>query len=184
MTDQQQAQPQPQQAQPQQVQPLTPPPMQQAQQMQTQPPAYITFDTTPHKTMQVSPLGMQQAPVLQAQPVQQAPVLQAQQAPTPPANPYQAIIEQQKAQIDALMNQNTALSGQITQMVQNGYQVQQPQQQLQQQAPQAGQMWAVQPESVQYPPIYTGGMQQPPISLTQDVSLESLASEIGKKDGE
>lgn len=176
MTDQQQAQPQqpqPQQAQPQQVQPLTPPPMQQAQQMQTQPPAYITFDTTPHKTMQVSPLGMQQAPVLQAQ-----------QAPTPPANPYQAIIEQQKAQIDALMNQNTALSGQITQMVQSGYQVQQPQQpqQPQQQAPQVAQNWAVQPESVQYPPIYTGGMQQPPISLTQDVSLESLASEIGKKE--
>lgn len=177
MTDQQQAQPQqpqqPQQLQPQQVQPLTPPPMQQAQQMQTQPPAYITFDTTPHKTMQVSPLGSMQQPT-QPQP------------PTPPANPYQAIIEQQKAQIDALMNQNTALSGQITQMVQSGYQVQQPQQpqQPQQQVPQVGQMWAVQPESVQYPPIYTGGMQQAPISLTQDVSLESLASEIGKKDGE
>lgn len=165
-----------------------------AQQPQStqQPQSLISFNTT-------APDAMQQAPVQQVQPLTPPPVQQVSplgtmqltmqqqtqpQPPTPPANPYQAIIEQQKAQIDALMNQNTALSGQITQMVQSGYQVQQPQQQVQQQAPQAGQMWAVQPESVQYPPIYAGGMQQAPISLTQDVSLESLASEIGKKDGE
>lgn len=161
MTDQQLQQPQPQpQPQPQQAQPLTPPPMQ-----QPQPPAYITFDTTPPKTVQISPLGTMQQ--VQTQPPQP-------QTP-PPANPYQSIIAEQKAQIEALMQQNSTLSGQITQMVQNGYQAVQQQPQQVQQVPQVGQNWAQQP---QYAPVYMP--EQGPLSLSQDVSLEGLASEIGK----
>lgn len=103
--------------------------------------------------------------------------------PTQP-NAYQSIIEQQSEQIAALMAQNQALNAQVTQMVQNGAQFnqyRQPQQVQQHVKPQVGQNWDVQPQ--QFPPVYAGGDGFAPMSLAEnvDVSLEGLASEIGKK---
>ena len=91
-------------------------------------------------------------------------------------NAYQAIIEQQQAQIRALIAQTNAQSQQITRMVQGGAQfMQQPQQvqPMQQQQPQ------------QFPNYYqpTNPMQQfnpPALSDNQDWSLEALGKEIGK----
>ena len=75
-------------------------------------------------------------------------------------NPYQTIIEQQQAQINALIAQTTALNNQIVSMVNSGAQLNdnQPAQQTQ---------------------------QTQPASLSDDVdySLESLAKEIGRKNG-
>lgn len=76
------------------------------------------------------------------------------------SNSYQTIIEQQQAQINALIAQTTALNNQIVNMVTNGAQLNdnQPAQQIQ---------------------------QTQPASLSDDVdySLESLAKEIGRKHG-
>lgn len=77
---------------------------------------------------------------------------------------FQSIIDQQQAQIDALMAQNAALNGQITQMVQNGaqfsQQVQQPVQQVQQ------------PMQVFDPPS---------LASDDDWSVAALAKDIGTK---
>lgn len=78
-------------------------------------------------------------------------------------NPYQSIIDQQNEQIKTLMEYNAKLSGQITQMVQNGYQAQQQ----------------PQPQPVQ--PAKPMQYATPSLSDDQDWSLESLAKEIGKR---
>ena len=117
-------------------------------------------------------------PIPQPATVQQPAAQQPQQA-----NPYQSIIDQQNAQIAALMAQNNALNQQVTQMVQGGAQFNQQAQQAQQ-TQQVGQNWAYHPQQqTAYPPVY-GGNDGMPLSLATDVdvSLESLASEIGKKD--
>ena len=148
---------------------------------------------------QQQPPIQQQAPTPPIQPTQQAQPQSlisfnttAPDAPSIPAS-YQSIIDQQNEQIAALMAQNQALNGQITQMVQNGaqftsqantvfanghtQQVVQPQYQHMQ----------VQPVQ-QFPNYYepANPMQQfnpPSLALDQDVSLESLAGQIGKKEG-
>ena len=105
-------------------------------------------------------------------------------APEPPQIPagYQSIIDQQNEQIAALMAQNQALNGQITQMVQNGAQFAQPVMQPQQ-APQQ----AFSPQPVQQFPNYYDGtnpMQQfntASLADDGDYSLEGLAEQIGKK---
>lgn len=149
-----------------------PQPMQQPAAPQPQPmqqPSTITFGTT--------------APELQ--PTQPAQVTQ----PLQPVNsPYKSIIEQQQAQIDALIEQNNNLNAQVTQMVQNGAQFGQPAQQVQQtQQPQ--QFQQVQP--AQYPNVYQpADLQAHPLSTfnpaslasDEDYSLESLAKEIGKRE--
>lgn len=120
------------------------------------------------------------APEPPQMPVQQSqqPSQQFEQIPAS----YQSIIDQQNEQIAALMAQNQALNGQITQMVQNGAQfAQQPQQQQ----PQQYQHVQVQ-QPQQFPNYYepANPMQQfnpPSLALDQDVSLESLAEQIGKK---
>ena len=137
------------------------------------------------------PLVQQQIPLPPIQPAQKAqpqPLIDfktmAPEAPSIPAS-YQSIIDQQNEQIAALMAQNQALNGQITQMVQNGAQfVQQPQPQTQPQ--QYAHMQVQQPQ--QFPNYYepANPMQQfnpPSLALDQDVSLESLAEQIGKKEG-
>ena len=99
-------------------------------------------------------------------------------APEPPqqANAYQSIIDEQNAQIAALMAQNSSLNAQITQMVQSGAQFSQPQQP--QQMPQVSNNWTVQPMQAGA----GANMFNPPsMALDTDVSLESLAKEIGKK---
>lgn len=83
---------------------------------------------------------------------------QPEPAQSEPTNPYQSIIDQQNEQIKTLMEYNAKLSGQITQMVQNGYQAQQ----------------SAQPQPQ---PHLT-----PSLSDDKDWSLESLAKEIGKRD--
>lgn len=158
MTDQQDTQSMQQPAMPPVQQQAPTPPIQPAQQaQQAQPQSLISFNTT------------------------------APDAPSIPAS-YQSIIDQQNEQIAALMAQNQALNGQITQMVQNGVQftstvfanghtqqVAQPQYQHMQAQPMQ-----------QFPNYYepANPMQQfnpPSLALDQDVSLESLAEQIGKK---
>ncbi len=106
--------------------------------------------------------------------------------PLQPANgSYQSIIEQQQAQIDALIAQNNNLNAQVTQMVQNGAQFGQPVQQVQQ-------FQQAQPaQPAQYPNVYQpADMQAHPLSTfnpaslanDEDYSLEALAKEIGKRD--
>ena len=113
---------------------------------------------------------------------------QAQQAQTPDA--YQAIIEQQQAQINALIAQTNAQSAQITQLVQSGGQFHaQPQPATKQ--PQQFAQAVPQPQQVQFPNVYQpydaqaapNASWQPPSMLDgQDYSLESLGKEIGKHD--
>ena len=84
-------------------------------------------------------------------------------------NPYQSIIDQQQAQIAALMAQNDALNQQVTRMVQGGAQFsQQPQQ--------VGQNWAYQHQK----PNTAQQFAQGSLSDNQDWSLEALGKEIGK----
>ena len=114
------------------------------------------------------------------------PQQQAQQAQTPDA--YQAIIEQQQAQINALIAQTNAQSAQITQLVQSGGQFHaQPQQAAQQ--PQQLSQAVPQPQQVQFPNVYqpydaqaapNANWQPPSMLEQQDYSLESLGKEIGK----
>lgn len=102
----------------------------------------------------------------------------------PQQNAYDSIIAQQQEQIAALMAQNQALNGQITQMVQSGAQ-------FVQQAPQMQpQQHFIEPANAQQTPefanVYEGKtpLQQfapPALSDNQDWSLEGLAEGIGKK---
>ena len=120
-------------------------------------------------------------PVQPAQPVQPVQPVQPQQQN---ANAYQTIIEQQQAQIQALINQTNALNSQITQMVAGGAQFSQPMQPAQpvQQLP--GQMQEFAPEP-QFPNYYAGNnplaqLNTPALSDNTDWSLEALGKEIGK----
>lgn len=143
-----------------------------------QPPVTVrTFETGQ------APAPVQPSPTVQAP----APVQTAQ--PAQPENPYQSIIDQQNAQIAALIQQNKALNAQVTQMVQSGAQFNGQAQQAQQQAP--GFAYpnayggvnnpAIMPQSQEFPPVYAGN--DVPLSLSSDVdvSLEGLAAQIGKK---
>ena len=99
----------------------------------------------------------------------------AQQTQVPAS--YQSIIDQQNEQIAALMAQNAALNGQITQMVQSGAQFtqaqpQQPQQPQPQQQPQYSRVY--QPDS----PIQQ--FTTPSLADDKDWTLEGLAEQIGK----
>ena len=96
---------------------------------------------------------------VQQEPAQQEPS-QHDLSQQEPSNPYQTIIEQQQAQINALIEQTTALNNQIINMVNSGAQFNDGKQ-------------------VESKPI------QQPVSLSddKDYSLESLAKEIGRKNG-
>lgn len=132
------------------------------------------------------------APVQPTQPVQASAPVQPAQAvqPATPENPYQSIIDQQNAQIAALMQQNQALNAQVTQMVQSGAQFNGQAQQAQQQAPAFAYPNAyggvnnpsIMTQSQEFPPVYAGN--DVPLSLSSDVdvSLEGLAAQIGKKE--
>lgn len=88
-------------------------------------------------------------------------------APDQPQTPYDSIIQNQNAQIQALIEQNNALTSQITQMIANGTQItQQPAQQTQTRS--VGQNWQYQPQSMAQ-------------VTDEDMSLEALAREIGKR---
>lgn len=98
-------------------------------------------------------------------------------------NALQSIIEQQQAQINALIAQNNNLNAQVTQMVQNGAQFGQAQQVQQVQQPQQAQPAqfpnVYQPHDAQAHPLSTFN----PSSLAsdEDYSLEALAKDIGKR---
>ena len=145
----------------------------------------------PAATVQASQTVQPPAPVQPPANVTATPAYQ-QPAPVQPAtpeNPYQSIIDQQNAQIAALMQQNQALNAQVTQMVQSGAQFNGQAQQAQQQAPAFAypnayggvNNPAILPQSQEFPPVYAGN--DVPLSLSSDVdvSLEGLAAQIGKK---
>ena len=91
---------------------------------------------------------------------QQAAAEQPQQT-----NPYESIIEQQQAQINALLEQTANLNQQIVNMVNSG-----------------AQFASAQPAQVEEPkPMQQFNPQ--PLSDGDDWSLESLAKEIGKRNG-
>ena len=79
-------------------------------------------------------------------------------------NAYQSIIEQQQAQINALLEQTANLNQQIVNMVNSGAQFASTQTQAQAEEPKPMQQFNPQP-----------------LSAGDDWSLESLAKEIGKK---
>ena len=88
----------------------------------------------------------------------------AQPEPEPQQNPYETIIAQQQAQIEALIKQSNTLTQQITNLVQNGAQLN------------------TQPEQVKEPDA--PGQAFNPRSLAETdafLSMEDLAKEIGKK---
>lgn len=136
------------------------------------------FDVTPHLEPQEPRISQPLNAPAPPQPQPQQPQPQPQEIPAS----YQSIIEQQNEQIAALMAQNQALNGQITQMVQSGAQFA-PQSQ-----PQQAQHYAVQPQQApEFPNVYEGKtpLQQyapPSLASDQDWSLEALGREIGKKD--
>ena len=76
-------------------------------------------------------------------------------------NAYASIIEQQNEQIAALIAQNQSLTGQITQLIQSGAQINTMQQ--------------TQPQPMMQP-----SMLQPSLSENDDWSIESLAREMAK----
>ena len=129
-------------------------------------PNLISFNTT--------------APEQQPQQPQMPQIPQQPQQPQMP-QAYQSIIDQQNKQISALIAQNQALTGQITQMVQGGAQFAQPVMQVQQ-APQQ----TFTPQQGQYPPVYecnqTNMFNPAALADDKDYSLEGLAEQIGKKD--
>ena len=100
------------------------------------------FDVTPHAEPQTQP-----QPEPEPEPEQ--------------ANPYQTIIDQQSAQIDALMKHTERLNAQIAQMVQGGAQLTDNQQ--------------AQPK-----PQPMQQFNPPALSDNDDFSLEALGREIGK----
>ena len=128
---------------------------------------------------------------------QQPLVTFATTAPEQPQVPdaYTAIIEQQQAQINALIAQTNAQSAQITQLIQNGGQF--PAQTHQQAVKNAMMNPAAftapmpQPQAVEFPNVYQpedlqaapNAAWQPPSMLDdRDYSLEGLAADIGKRD--
>ena len=159
--------------QPQQVQTTVPAPTQTpvpapAQPIQQAPqPSMISFNTT-------SP-----APVTPELLARQANMIEDYQRAEASNSAYNSIIEQQQAQIQALIDQNNNLTQQVTQLVQSGAQfMQQP---VMQPQPQPQQTFAPQQAVGAYPPVYDSSNMPFSLSADVDVSLESLASEIGKK---
>lgn len=152
------------------------------QQTQAQPMAPQMGAMTPQQVPPMQVTGAAQTQTNRgSQPVQTN--YQVAQAPG-----IQQIIDQQNAQIQALMQQNAALNSQVVSLVQNGGQLtgaQAPQQTVQQ---------PIQPNP-QYPtqvqqmaqlgaqPDPFAGMTPPSLSSTEDYSLEGLAAEIGKSEG-
>lgn len=105
-------------------------------------------------------------------------------APAEPAapveNPYNSIIEEQKAQIAALMDANRQLTEQVTNLITSGAQISHtgtPKQTATKHAATAG----------EYAPVYGAGenplsqLNTPSLADDNDYSLEGLASEIGRK---
>ena len=108
----------------------------------------------------------------------------------PAPNAYAAIIEQQNAQIQALIAQTQAQSAQITSLIQNGGHIA-PQPTAQNAVPQPlqqptrGRNMVSQPLGAEFPNYYDGELGKfNPASLGdgRDWTLEGLAEEIGKKD--
>ena len=139
------------------------------------------FDVTPPIEPPTPP-----APQTSQQPAQ-APAQQAVSQQTQDVNAYETIIAQQQAQINALIAQTNAQSAQITQMVQNGAQFTQSQNDYESRFQYAQNFAPIQATPQQFPNYYdpASPMQQfNPPSLAQqgDFSLEGLANEIGKRD--
>lgn len=128
---------------------------------------------------------VQYAPVQTSSSAQTFPAQPAQSATPAQAPDIQQIIDQQNAQIAALMAQNRHLNAQVVQMVQSGAQITQQQAQAQP---------IVEPAQPQYPtqaqqmaqlgaqpdPLTT--FNPPALSNNADYSLEGLAGQIGKYD--
>lgn len=147
----------------------------------------------PTRQTQARPMAPQQVPPMQvtgvartqtnhgSQPVQTN--YQVAQAPG-----IQQIIDQQNAQIQALMQQNAALNSQVVSLVQNGGQLtgtQMPQAQAPRQPMQPNPQYPTQVQQMAQlgaQPDPFAGMAPSSLSSTGDYSLEGLASEIGKSE--
>ena len=142
-----------------------------------------TKPVQPSATVQASAPVQPSATVQASAPIQPAQAVQ----PATPENPYQSIIDQQNAQIAALMQQNQALNAQVTQMVQSGAQFNGQSQQAQAPAFAYPNAYggvnnpAIMTQSQEFPPVYAGNDMPLSLSSDVDVSLEGLAAQIGKK---
>lgn len=109
--------------------------------------------------------------------------MQPPQQSQPAENPQESIIAQLQAQNAALMQQNQSLNAQVVQFIQAGAQLgtqaQTPATVLQQPqlAPQVAQMLQM---GAQPDPL--GTFNPPSLAAGQDMTLEGLASQIGKQD--
>lgn len=184
MTDQQpQQQQQPQQPQQPQQAPQPPQPVQGS--------SFVSFNTTAPQNVNPALLANQAAMIEDYQKAANS----NEQASNGSANAYQSIVEQQNAQIAALIEQNNALNQQVVNMLQNGAQFNQQQQAQtypftqqqstqfipKQQAPQQVSFPNVyQPDDLQAHPL--ANFNPPALSDNQDYSLEGLADQIGKRD--
>ena len=116
--------------------------------------------------MGTEPQQAQTTPQMGTEPqqAQTTPQNEPQGDTTQNGNAYQSIIEQQQAQINALLEQTANLNQQIVNMVNSGAQFASTQTQAQAEEPKPMQQFNPQP-----------------LSAGDDWSLESLAKEIGKK---
>lgn len=98
-----------------------------------------------------------------------------------PENPYTSIIEEQRAQISALMDANKNMSEQITNLINSGAQISHKEEAKE---PKKGYQTL---QAGEYAPVYGGGenplseLNTPALSDDTDYSLEGLATDIGKR---
>ena len=129
--------------------------------------------TAPQQNMpHTSQSAPQPTPQLSPQPSPLVSFATTAPEPTQKPNAWDSIIAQQQEQINALMAQNQALTGQITQMVQGGAQfTQQPQQPMQVQQVQQAQQ-----------PSPLAQFNPPSLSDDNDYSMGALGYEISRRE--
>ena len=123
----------------------------------------MAFDVTPHEPPAPA------EPIAPAEPV------------APVENPYNSIIEEQKAQIAALMDANKSLTEQVTNLISSGAQISHTE------SPKSEKNAKPTVSAGEYAPVYGGGenplseLNTPSLADDSDYSLEALAGEIGKR---
>ena len=120
------------------------------------------MQTEPQQAQEPQQIQTKEPQASAAEPQASAAEPQASAAEPQQANPYESIIEQQQAQINALLEQTANLNQQIVNMVNSG-----------------AQFASTQPQAEEVKPLQQFNPQ--PLSAGDDWSLESLAKEIGKK---
>ena len=120
-------------------------------------------------------------PAAPAEPVAPVEPIAPAEPVAPAENPYNSIIEEQKAQISALMDANKSLTEQVTNLISSGAQISHTESHKTEKT--------IKPivSAGEYAPVYGGGenplseLNTPSLADDSDYSLEALAGEIGKR---